>query len=99
MFDPVHVHVITSFGDCSVSRFCPKYWAVLHRLAGAQQVVSEPGDWRLTTGSLVREGITGRRLEMPILCKSCSAMDAGRFDGLMDAGVQTNEDTGRLGAL
>ena len=26
-------------------------------------------------------------------------MDGGQFEGLMDAGVQTNEDTGRLGAL
>ena len=37
MFDPVCVHVIISFGDCSVSHFCPKYWTVPHRSAGAQQ--------------------------------------------------------------
>ena len=36
MFDSVHVHVIISFWDCSASRFCPKYWAVPHRSAGAQ---------------------------------------------------------------
>ena len=77
MFDPVSVHVIISFGDCSVSRFCPKYWVVPHRLARAQQVVSEPGDWRLPMGSLPGEGITGRRSKMPILRKICSAMNAG----------------------
>ena len=63
MFDPVRVHVIISFGDCSVSRFCPKYWAVPHRSAGAQQVVLEPGDWRLTMGSLPGEDSTGRKMK------------------------------------
>ena len=44
MCDPMSVHVIISFGDCSVSLFCPMYWAVLLRLAGAQHLVSEPRD-------------------------------------------------------
>ena len=39
MFDPMSVHVIISFGDCSVSLFCLIYWAVPHHLAGAQQSV------------------------------------------------------------
>ena len=36
MWDLVRVHVIISFGDCSVSLLCPMYWAVPHRSAGAQ---------------------------------------------------------------
>ena len=36
MFDPVSVHVIISFWDCSTSRFCPMYWEVPHRSAGTQ---------------------------------------------------------------
>ena len=36
MSDLVSVHVIISFGDCSVSLFYPMYWAVPHRSAGAQ---------------------------------------------------------------
>ena len=36
MFDPMRVHVIISFRDCSASRFCPMYWAVPHCSAGAQ---------------------------------------------------------------
>ena len=77
MFDPMRVYVIISFGDCSASRFCPKYWAVSYCSAGAQQVVSEPGDWRLTMGSLPGEGITGRKCKMPILRKIYSAMYTG----------------------
>ena len=39
-------------------------------------------------------------MKIPILHKICSAMDVGTgFDGLMDAGVRTNEDMGRCGAL
>ena len=88
MVDPVRLPVIISFWDCSASHFCPMYWVVLHRLAGAQQVVLEPGDWRLPMGSLPREGITGCRWKVHVLHKICSAMDEGPvFDGLMDAGV------------
>ena len=36
MCDPVCVHVIISFRDCSISLLCPMYWAVPHRSAGAQ---------------------------------------------------------------
>ena len=39
MFDLVCVHVTISFGDCSISRVCPKYWAVPHRSARAQQLL------------------------------------------------------------
>ena len=44
MFDPVRVYVIISFGDCSASRFCPKYWAVPHHSAGAQHSGNGNGD-------------------------------------------------------
>ena len=38
MCDPMSVHVIISFGDCSVSLLCPMYWAVPYRSIGAQQI-------------------------------------------------------------
>ena len=38
MCDPMRVHVIISFGDCSVSLFCPMYWAVLQRSAGGTTI-------------------------------------------------------------
>ena len=40
MCDLVRVHVIISFGDCSVSFLCPMYWVAPHRSAGVQQDVT-----------------------------------------------------------
>ena len=48
MFDPVGVHVIISFGDCSLSRLCPMYWAVSHRSVGAQQTSKFTGQGEKT---------------------------------------------------
>ena len=77
MCDPERVHVIISFGDCSISLFCPKYWAVLHHSAGAQQVVLEPRDWHRAIGSLPREDSIGRRTKMAAPHKICGAMGEG----------------------
>ena len=39
MCDLVGVHVIISFGDCSVSLSCPVYWAMPHCSVGEQHLV------------------------------------------------------------
>ena len=77
MFDPVSVHVIISFGDCSVSLLCPMYWGVPRRSAGAKQVVLEPGDWCHTMGSRPIEDSTGHKRKMAAIRKICSAMGEG----------------------
>ena len=77
MCDPMSVHVIILLGDCSVSLLCPMYWAVPHCFVGAQQVVSEPGDWCHTMGSLPGEDSTGHRRKMAASHKICSSMGEG----------------------
>ena len=39
MCDLVRVHVIISFGDCSVSLLCPMYWAMPHCSVGGTTIV------------------------------------------------------------
>ena len=75
------------------------YWAVPHHLVGAQQAVLEPGDWRCTIGSLSKEDSTVANERWPPHARFAALWAKDQFEGLMDAGFQTNEATRRLGAL
>ena len=70
--------IMSSFlWDCSLPPFLPNVLSASHRMARVQHLVSEPGDWRHTLGSLPSEGLIGRRSKMTILRKICSAVDEG----------------------
>ena len=100
MFDPVSMHVIFSFWDCSASRFCPKYWAVPHRSAGG--TTSGFGARRLAPdyGQPPLRRNDQSQMEDPRPVQDLERNGRGdRFDRLMDAGVRTNEDMGRRGVL
>ena len=77
MFDPVSVHGIFSFLGLLRLSFLPKVLGSAAPFGGG--TTSGFGARRLApdTGSLPREGMTGRKWKIPVLRKICSAMDVG----------------------